>query len=121
MFLSQALDQLHQFSPEHINSLSEVLSPDLISQCLEDTGAVTVRRRRLPMDMAVWSVVGMALFRHMPMSQIVNQLDILLPGERPFVAPSAIVQARQRLGAEVVRQVFQQTQLLWHANTPHPH
>jgi len=121
VFLSQALDQLHQFSPEHINSLSEVLSPDLITQCLENTGAVTIRRRRLPMDMAVWSVVGMALFRHLPMSQIVNQLDILLPGERPFVAPSAIVQARQRLGANAVRQVFQQTQLLWHANTPHPH
>lgn len=62
----------------------------------------------------------MALFRHLPMSQIVNQLDILLPGDRPFVAPSAVVQARQRLGDEAVRRVFEQTQALWHEHTPHP-
>ena len=63
----------------------------------------------------------MALFRHLPMSQIVNQLDILLPGKRPFVAPSAVVQARQRLGEAPVREVFEQTQALWHTHTPHPH
>lgn len=63
----------------------------------------------------------MALFRHIPMSQIVNQLDILLPGKRPFVAPSAVVQARQRLGAQAVKEVFEQTQALWHLQTPHPH
>lgn len=121
MFLSQALDQLHAFTPEDINSLAEVLCPDLVAQCLAHTGAVTIRRRRLPMDMAVWSVVGMALFRHLPMSQIVHQLDILLPGNRPFVVPSAIVQARQRLGEAPVREVFRQTQALWHDSAPHPH
>ncbi len=71
--------------------------------------------------MMVWSVVGMALYRHIPMGQIVNQLDILLPGKRPFVAPSAVVQARQRLGEAPVRKVFELTQQLWHAATPHPH
>ena len=43
------------------------------------------------------------------------------PGDRPFVAPSAVVQARQRLGEEAVREVFEQTQALWHESTPHPH
>lgn len=121
MFLSQALDRLYAFSPEQFSSLAEVLSPELIAECLENAGTVTLRKRRLPMEMMVWSVVGMALFRHLPMSQLVNQLDILLPGKRPFVAPSAVVQARQRLGEDAVRQVFEQTQALWHANTPHPH
>lgn len=118
MFLSQALDRLHAFSPEQFSSLADVLSPELISQCLEQTGTVTLRRRRLPMEMMIWSLVGMALFRHIPMSQIVNQLDILLPGNRPFVAPSAVVQARQRLGEAAVQQVFQQTQALWHGAIP---
>lgn len=121
MFLSQALDRLYAFSPEQFSSLADVLSPELISQCLEQTGTVTLRRRRLPMDMMIWSLVGMALFRHIPMSQIVNQLDILLPGNRPFVAPSAVVQARQRLGEAAVQQVFQQTQALWHSATPQSH
>lgn len=120
MFLSQALDRIYSFSPESFSSLADVLSPELLSQCLENSGTVTVRRRRLPMEMVIWSVVGMALFRHLPMSQIVNQLDILLPGNRPFVAPSAVVQARQRLGVEAVKQVFEQTQALWHLKTPHP-
>lgn len=121
MFLSQALDRVYQFSPEQFNALSDVLSPELIAQCLEQSGTVTLRKRRLPLEMMVWSVVGMALYRHIPMGQIVNQLDILLPGKRPFVAPSAVVQARQRLGEEPVRKVFEQTQQLWHEATPHPH
>jgi len=33
------------------------------------------------------------------MSDIVNQLDIMLLGKRPFVIPSAVVQARQQLGS----------------------
>ena len=37
----------------------------------------------------------MSLFRHVPMAQLANQLDILLPGDRPFVVPSAFIQARQ--------------------------
>lgn len=121
MFLSQALDRLHSFSPEQFHSLADILSPELLTDCLQTTGTVTLRKRRLPLEMMVWSVVGMALYRHMPMSQIVNQLDILLPGKRPFVAPSAVVQARKRLGEAPVREVFEQTQALWHAATPHPH
>lgn len=33
-------------------------------------------------------------------------MDIILPGKKPLVAPSALVQAIQRLGAEAVKQVF---------------
>jgi IS4 transposase len=121
VFLSQALDRLYAFSPEQFSSLAEVLSPELIAQCLQETGTVTLRRRRLPMEMMIWSLVGMALFRHIPMGQIVNQLDILLPGKTPFVAPSAVVQARQRLGEAAVRQVFTQTQALWQDSVPVSH
>ncbi len=37
--------------------------------------------------MMVWCIVGMALERKEPLHQIVNRLDIMLPGNRPFVAP----------------------------------
>ena len=110
MQLSQALDAIHHFSPENFSSLSSLLSPEMIEECLSESGTVTLRKRRLSMDMMVWAVVGMALYRQLPMSHIVSQLGILLPGDRPFVAPSAVVQARQRLGAEPIRAIFNKTQ-----------
>lgn len=120
MFLSQALERIEKLTSENLQSLSEYLSPDIIADCLEKAGTVTIRKRRLPMDLMIWCIVGMAVFRHIPMSQIVNHLDIILPGKRAYVAPSAIVQARQRLGSEAVKKVFEQTQAIWNESTPHP-
>lgn len=59
MFLCQALERLQSFTPEQFTNLSEVLSPELIAQCLAQSGTVTLRKRRLPMEMMLWSVVGM--------------------------------------------------------------
>ncbi|MFA0202490.1 IS4 family transposase, partial [Vibrio breoganii] len=120
MFLRQALNQVHQSSADQLSGLSDLLSPELIAQCLEDTGITTIRRRRLPMEMMVWSVVGMSLYRHLSMEKVVSKLDILLPGKKPFVAPSAVIQARQRLGSDVMKSVFTQAQKLWNDKTPHP-
>lgn len=121
MFLSQALESLQTYCPQQFESLSDYLCPELLTDCLAQSGTVTIRKRRLPLELMVWSVIGMSLFRHLPMSQIVNQLDILLPGDRPFVAPSAVVQARQRLGEDSVRHVFEKTQQLWQASLPQSH
>ncbi|MDF2155948.1 IS4 family transposase, partial [Vibrio sp. CAU 1672] len=120
MFLRQALNNVHQFSAEQLSGLSDLLSPEMIDECLRDAGVTTIRKRRLPMEMMVWSVVGMSLYRHLSMEKVVSQLDILLPGKKPFVAPSAVIQARKRLGSEVVKAVFNKTQQLWHEKTPHP-
>ncbi|NRA52512.1 MAG: transposase domain-containing protein, partial [Gammaproteobacteria bacterium] len=120
MPLSYDFYSLSNFSPDSFTSLSEVLSPELIDKCLSESGVATLRKRRLPLDMMVWSIIGMSIFRDMPMRDIVNKLDILLPGNRPFVAPSAVVQARQRLGTEAIKKIFYQTQQQWHQHTPHP-
>src|SRR5690606_34215468 len=98
MQLSQALDRITLYTADSFGSLSDILSPELLEECLQHSGVATIRKRRLPMDMLVWAVIGMALFRDKPLSQSVNELDILLPGNKPFVAPSAVVQGRQRLG-----------------------
>lgn len=121
MQLSQALDRITLYTADNFGSLSEILSPDLLEECLQHSGVATIRKRRLPMDMLVWAVIGMALFRDRPLSQIVNELDILLPGNKPFVAPSAVVQGRQRLGEAPVRQVFERTQALWRDSLPLSH
>jgi hypothetical protein len=36
-----------------------------------------MRHRRMPMERLVWAIIGMAIFRHVPMTQQVNQLDML--------------------------------------------
>ena len=72
------------------------------------------------MERVLWAIIGMSLFRHVPMAQLANQLDILLPGDRPFVVPSAFIQARQKLSDKAVEMVFNQTASLWHQQCEHP-
>ena len=123
MHIGQALDLVSRYDSlrNPLTSLGDYLDPELISRCLAESGTVTLRKRRLPLEMMVWCIVGMALERKEPLHQIANRLDIMLPGNRPFVAPSAVIQTRQRLGIEAVRRVFTKTAQLWHNATPHPH
>ncbi len=123
MLIGQALDLISRYDSlrNPLTSLGDYLAPELISRCLAESGTVTLHKRRLPLEMMVWCIVGMALERKEPLHQIVNRRDIMLPGNRPFVAPSAVIQARQRLGSEAVRRVFTKTAQLWHNATPHPH
>ncbi len=123
MLIGQALDLISRYDSlrNPLTSLGDYLAPELISRCLAESGTVTLRKRRLPLEMMVWCIVGMALERKEPLHQIANRLDIMLPGNRPFVAPSAVIQTRQRLGIEAVRRVFTKTAQLWHNATPHPH
>ena len=123
MLIGQALDLVSRYDSlrNPLTSLGDYLAPELISRCLAESGTVTLHKRRLPLEMMVWCIVGMALERKEPLHQIANRLDIMLPGNRPFVAPSAVIQTRQRLGIEAVRRVFTKTAQLWHNATPHPH
>jgi len=90
------------------------LDPDWIDEALAATGTATIRRRRLPAEQVVWLVVGMCLFRDLSMRELVSTLDLALPGSRGIrVAPSSIVQARQRLGDEPLRWLFERTAAAW--------
>ncbi|EJT84898.1 transposase [Pseudomonas putida S11] len=123
MRLSQALSLTHEMAsrPHALEGLGALLDPDLVQQAFETAGVATIRKRRLPLESLVWCIIGMALFRRMSAWDVVNHMDIMLPGKRPLVAPSAVVQGRQRLGSEAVREVFTLTQQRWHEETKHPH
>ncbi|BBQ55148.1 hypothetical protein WP2S18C03_42290 [Aeromonas veronii] len=101
-------------------SLSHLIPPELITTLLAEEDVATLRRRRMPMERLVWAIIGMAIFRRVPMTQLVNQLDILLPGDSPFVAPSAFLQARQKLGDKSIERLFHETASLWHQQANHP-
>lgn len=120
MQLSTALSQISQNTFTEFTALSELLEPSLVDEALAQSGVATIRKRKLPMEQMVWAVVGMALFRKMSMRQLVNQLDIILPNGAPYVAPSAVTQARKKLGHQAIEHIFNKTQSLWHAKSAHP-
>ncbi len=64
-----------------------------------------MRRRKLPAAHVVWLVIGLALFRNQPIWHVVRQLDLTLDGQ-PIAAPRAALQGRQRLGQELLQQLF---------------
>lgn len=122
MQLTTALAMANGYAPntDELGKLSDILCPDFINQCLEATGVATVRKRRIPLDMAVWTVIAMSLYRQEPVWSIVSKAQLMLPGKKPLVAPSAVVQARQRLGADAVKEVFHRSQQMWHQQAEHP-
>lgn len=90
------------------------IDPAWIEEALEATGTATVRRRRLPAEQVIWLVLGMALYRNRPIDEVVAKLDLALPGPRgPTPAPSAVVQARSRLGDEAMRWLFERCSEKW--------
>jgi hypothetical protein len=98
------------FLPKFIASLD----PDWIDEALAATGTATIRRRRLPAEQVVWLVIGMCIFRDLSMRELVATMDLALPGSRGIrVAPSSIIQARERLGDEPIRWLFERTASTW--------
>jgi hypothetical protein len=94
--------------------LQASIDPQWVDEALEATGTATVRRRRLPAEQVIWLVLGMALYRQRPIDEVVAKLDLALPGRRgPTAAPSAVVQARARLGEEPMRWLFERCSEMW--------
>jgi hypothetical protein len=109
MSLIQHFDNMSSFLNDvhTLDKLKQVLDPDVLEQAFKHAGVATVRKRRLPLEAVMWSVIGMSLFRNETVWDIANRLDISLPGKNKLVAPSALVQGRQRLGYESVQHTFQ--------------
>jgi hypothetical protein len=80
---------------------------------LEATGTATLRKRRLPAEQVVWLVIGMAMYRDRPIYDLVDRLDLVLPGNDLTMAPSAVVEARARLGADPMEWLFEKSARKW--------
>jgi len=101
-------------SGELLERFRASLDPDWIDEALEATGTATIRRRRLPAEQVVWLVLGMGIYRNKPITEIVAELDLALPGARgPRAASSSVTQARDRLGSEPIRWLFERCAQTW--------
>jgi len=75
------------------------IDPGWVLEALTATGTATLRRRRFPVEQVIWLVLGMALFRDLPIVEVVKELALVLPGSGVGrIAASAVMQARARLG-----------------------
>jgi len=105
-----------KFSVEEsaFSRIVEGLDPAFIEEALTATGTATIRTRRLPADQVLWLVLGMALYRLRPIVELVARLGLVLPGKRgPTAAPSAIAQARARLGPKPLQWLFERCSRHW--------
>lgn len=94
--------------------LGQHLPFEWIEQAVAYSGKASIRQRRLPAEQVVWLVVALALYRHQSISEVVDDLDLALPDQQaPFVSKSAVAQARQRLGAQPLRALFEISAKAW--------
>jgi len=56
--------------------LGSLIDPAWIEQALRASGKASIRRRQLPAEHAVWLVIGLALFRHMPLWQVAQEMAL---------------------------------------------
>ena len=102
-------------SPPDWRRLGAHLPHEWIETALECKGKASIRVRRLPAQQVVWVVIGLALYRHLSIKEVLDDLDLALPElEGRFVTASAACQARQRLGAEPLHWLFQTSAKAWH-------
>jgi hypothetical protein len=111
--IQETLNQTLSHTPtDALALLTSMIDNDWIERALAASGKASLRRRKLPAEQAVWLVIGLSLYRHLPMWQVVQQLSLSLDGQH-LPAPSASVQARQRLGSEPLEHLFRQLAQAW--------
>ena len=115
MALANALTDVADFGlPEQFEQLKQRLDPVWIEEALQLAGTASIRRRRLPAEQVIWLVIGMALYRNVPIERVVDDLGLALPDDKQtLVAKSAITQARQRLKEEPLEYLFATTAAEW--------
>lgn len=100
-----------------VEALSDVLDPVWIEDALCRSGRHSRRERLLPARVALWMVVLLALFRRHSYVNLLSMLAESLWARRnwPSVPPtsSALVQARDRLGPEPARLLFERSADVW--------
>lgn len=117
MKLSHALAAVAEGDrPPSFEVFSATMDPAWIAAALQETGTVSLRRRLLPADHAVWLVIGMALFRDRPITAVAQHLGLTLPaadGSRAPITGGALVRARDRLTAAPLQRLFEMTAARW--------
>lgn len=104
--------------PDCFETFTRSLDTAWIDQALAATGTATVRRRKLPAERVVWTVIAMALFRDRSIQEVVRHLSLVLPpsgvpARRAVITGGGVAQARDRLGPAPLAQLFELAAAYW--------
>ncbi len=106
--------------PAAAGRFGSALNVEWVDEALEQTGTMSVRRRRLPARLVVWLVISMALFRDCAIRTVATHLGLSNPwgsarrGVRArSVAASAVAKGRQRLGDKAMQIIFERSAEAW--------
>lgn len=96
------------------------MDAEWVSSALLETGTASIRRRKLPAELAVWLVIGMGLFRDRSVEAVVKHLGLVFAPVgsgssvgRRTVVPAAISAARARIGPEPLQRIFARSAEVW--------
>jgi len=95
-----------------LNALEQAIPENVVEAVITDLGADEQRTRKLPAAVTLWLSVAMGLFTNMGVEQVLNKmvkgLRYIWPGDEDHKTAnrSAICQARYRLGARPVVELF---------------
>ena len=111
--LDDVLRALNELGPEGgLERFAASLDPDWIEEALSSTGTASIRRRKLPADQALWLVIGMCLFTDRSIVDVVDHLNLVVPGVKKL-ARSSIPKARYRLGPQPLRWLLEKVADVW--------
>src|SRR6266849_7221707 len=91
---------------DRLEGLSKVIPPELMEQALLQTGRGKQKACRLSHRAMLWVVLAMGVLTHLPIRQVFKHARRMRLGERT-PSRSNLCAARQRLGVEPVRRVFE--------------
>lgn len=100
--------------PPDFARLGEHLPYEWVEAALTATDKASIRHRRLPAEQVVWLVIGLAIYRYKSVKEIVDSLDLaFFKPEEKCITSGATTQARQRLGPEPLKWLFETSAIRW--------
>ena len=92
---------------DRLAGLCKVISPEVIEQALSDSGRTGQKVCTLSHRTMLWVVLAMGLLTHLPIRQVYKHARRMVGGQKT-PGRSSLCEARQRLGVEPIRSVFEQ-------------
>jgi hypothetical protein len=93
---------------DRLTALEQVISAEDIRQALDETGRVNRRACKLTHELMMWIVLAMGIFTSLPIRRVFKHARRFRAGE-DTPTRSALCVARQRLGLDPVRRLFERT------------
>lgn len=91
---------------DRLEGLSKVISPEIMEQALLETGRGQQRACTLSHRVMLWVVLAMGILTHLPIRQVFKFARRMHFGDKT-PSRSNLCEARQRLGVEPARRVFE--------------